>query len=102
MFRKAGVACKTTTTSNLHRYTLNFLHNTAQSDNQVIPVRSTFGLANRSASHSTMPGGLSRLMDKGRHHFNKNLSPTDDAYLSCESKSVDLATSGANLVQTMI
>lgn len=47
---------------------------------------STPGLTGSSAPVDTMPGGLSRLMDKGRHHFNKTLSPSDDAYLSCEFK----------------
>jgi sentrin-specific protease 8 len=29
-----------------------------------------------------MPGSFSRLVDKGKRHFDKSLSPTDDAYLS--------------------
>ena len=45
----------------------------------------------RGTPDSNMPGGLSRLMDKGRHHFNKTLSPADDAYLSCEPMTLNIA-----------
>ncbi|KAF2630878.1 hypothetical protein BU25DRAFT_408151 [Macroventuria anomochaeta] len=39
-----------------------------------------------------MRGGLSRLMDKGRHHFRQTLSPTDDAYLSYHDIRCEYAT----------
>ena len=37
-----------------------------------------------SAPDNIMPGSFSRLIDKSKSHFRQTLSPTDDAYLSCE------------------